>query len=209
MRSVAAEERGTGAAMRLAAPIQAPRLPWHILLAVPACAILALAVHRGIATKESATETQTLAIFLVWVLGLSLVAAAIQPIWPGIAPLDAGHVPHSRRRLRFPVRVGSDHVGPASPSAAVFSRPGGGVAEPDQRSRAALRQHVAFARPAARRLYAGREHRGRHGSLHRLVRAGALLGHAGAESRRPDSRRRPGFRWPWSFRLRRSFPRWA
>ncbi len=93
LQPVAAEERGTGIAVRRAMPFEAPRLPWHIVLAVPACAILALAIHRGIATKESPTETQTFTFFLIWVLGLSFVAAATQPVWPAFRHWMRGMCP--------------------------------------------------------------------------------------------------------------------
>src|SRR5205809_658444 len=74
------------------------------------------------------------------------------------------------------------------PAAAVLSGADCGPAEHGQRARTFVRQHMAFAHPAAERIFSRRSDRSGHGNYDRLVPARSLLGHAGAQGSRASSR---------------------
>src|SRR5947199_303826 len=76
------------------------------------------------------------------------------------------------------LRVGTHHCGLALVAAAVFPEPSRGLAKHDQRSRAVIRQHLAFVSLAARRLCPRRARSLCERRLHWLVELGALLGNA-------------------------------
>ena len=54
------------------------------LLAVPAGALIALAVHLVVSKSEPPVDTRNYSIFLGIVLGASVMMAAVQPLWPGL-----------------------------------------------------------------------------------------------------------------------------
>ena len=54
------------------------------LLATPLAAWIALAVHRMVSKAEPAADTRSYTVFLGAILAASLVAAAVQPLWPGL-----------------------------------------------------------------------------------------------------------------------------
>jgi NitT/TauT family transport system permease protein len=80
------EEIAEPAAHPSSAPtcVQRPAMPLRILLAVPVAAVLALAVHFFFASRMMPIEARLYSILLGAVLGLSIVAAALQPIWSGL-----------------------------------------------------------------------------------------------------------------------------
>ncbi len=63
-------------------PPQKPRA--RNLLAVPVATLIAFAVHVLVSKDELAIDTRSYSIFLSTVLGLSLLAIAGQPFWPGL-----------------------------------------------------------------------------------------------------------------------------
>ena len=56
----------------------------RILLAVPAAALIGLAVHLVVSKNEPPVDTRSYSTFLGLVLGVSLIAAAVQRFWPGL-----------------------------------------------------------------------------------------------------------------------------
>ena len=54
------------------------------LLAVPAAALIALAVHLSVAKEEPAADTRSYSVFLALLLGAAVVAAVVQPFWSGL-----------------------------------------------------------------------------------------------------------------------------
>ncbi|HMJ65276.1 MAG TPA: ABC transporter permease subunit [Candidatus Binatia bacterium] len=54
------------------------------LLTVPAATIVALVVHLIVARNEPVTETRSYTLFLASVLGAAVIAAGVQPFWPGL-----------------------------------------------------------------------------------------------------------------------------
>ena len=60
------------------------RLRGRTLLAVPVATLLALAVHWFVSKNEPPVDTRTYSVFLSVVLGLSLLAAAAQPLWSAL-----------------------------------------------------------------------------------------------------------------------------
>jgi len=54
------------------------------LLAAPLAALIAVAVHLFVSRSEPAADTRSYSVFLGVILGASLVAAAVQPLWPGL-----------------------------------------------------------------------------------------------------------------------------
>jgi len=54
------------------------------LLATPLAALIALAVHRMVSKAEPAADTRSYTVFLGVILAASVVAAAVQPLWPGL-----------------------------------------------------------------------------------------------------------------------------
>ena len=54
------------------------------LLAAPLAALIALAVHLLVSKSEPAADTRSYSVFLGVILGASLVAAAVQPLWSGL-----------------------------------------------------------------------------------------------------------------------------
>jgi NitT/TauT family transport system permease protein len=65
-----------------ALPAFAPTLRVRTLLAVPAAAVLALALHLFLSNKEPQPDARNYSIFLSIALGAFLVMAAAQPFWP-------------------------------------------------------------------------------------------------------------------------------
>jgi NitT/TauT family transport system permease protein len=63
------------------APVVAKRRRW-VTLAAPAAVVTALGVHRFLPNNEPAPDARLYAGFLVWLLGASVVAFALQTVWP-------------------------------------------------------------------------------------------------------------------------------
>lgn len=59
-------------------------VPWRILLAMPVAAVIALAVHLTAASNMMPAEARSYSILLAIVLGFSIAAAALQPMWDGL-----------------------------------------------------------------------------------------------------------------------------
>jgi NitT/TauT family transport system permease protein len=60
------------------------RLRVRNLLAMPLAALIALAVHLLVSKSEPAADTRSYTVFLGVILGASLVAVAMQPLWSGL-----------------------------------------------------------------------------------------------------------------------------
>ncbi len=75
-------EKTTRRANSSSAKTAAPRVT--TLLAVPVATLLALAVHVFVSKNEPVVDTRSYTVFLGSILGASLVAAAVQPFWPGL-----------------------------------------------------------------------------------------------------------------------------
>ena len=151
---------------------------------------LAFGLHLLVSQNELPLETRYYSIFLVGFFGAECAGSGGAAVVGRPARVDARHAPDPRRDRRAAGGVGDDHLGAALAADALFSEPRGCAPESHRRPRGAFRQHLALADSAHRRLRARRRHRAHYGRLHRLVQAGALLGNAGAESRRPDPRDR-------------------
>ena len=65
-------------------PVLASRPRARTLLAAPLTALIALAVHLFVSKSEPAADTRSYTVFLGVILGASLVAAAVQPLWSGL-----------------------------------------------------------------------------------------------------------------------------
>jgi len=65
-------------------PVLASRPRARTLLAAPLAALIALAVHLFVSKSEPAADTRSYTVFLGVILGASLVAAAVQPLWSGL-----------------------------------------------------------------------------------------------------------------------------
>jgi NitT/TauT family transport system permease protein len=63
-------------------PVSRPRV-WTLLV-VPLAALIALAVHLFVSKDEPSADTRSYSVFLGIILGASLVAAAVQPLWSGL-----------------------------------------------------------------------------------------------------------------------------
>lgn len=59
-------------------------VPWRILLAMPVAAALALAVHLFMASNIMPAEARSYSILLALMLGFSIAAAVLQPMWDGL-----------------------------------------------------------------------------------------------------------------------------
>ena len=64
--------------------VQASRPGARILLAAPLATLIALTVHLLVSKSEPVADTRSYTVFLAVILAASLVAAAVQPLWPGL-----------------------------------------------------------------------------------------------------------------------------
>jgi hypothetical protein len=163
---------------------------WRTWLPVPLANLICLAVHWLVSKTEPAAETRSYFVFLWNFLAVALLLAIAQLWLPALRRRMREAGPIFAAALLMVVRLGTDHDRLSLVAAAVLPEPGECFPKSDQRSRAPLRQHLAFAGAVARRLRA-RRHCGtdqRH--LHWVVDAGPLLGHADPESGGAHSRHR-------------------
>src|SRR5262245_53572411 len=65
-------------------PVVAPMPRMRTLLATPLAAVIALAVHWMVSKEEPAADTRSYTVFLGLVFAVSLIAAAVQPLWPAL-----------------------------------------------------------------------------------------------------------------------------
>ena len=66
------------------APANTSGLRVRTLASLPVATLIALAVHIAVSKSEPPADTRSYTVFLGIVLGLSMVAAVVQPAWAGL-----------------------------------------------------------------------------------------------------------------------------